>query len=120
MTAMLTVLFAVLFFACILVSIALHEIGHMVPAKAFGIRVPKYFVGFGPTIWSTVRGETEYGVKVIPAGAYVKIPGMVNIDEVPPEEPGAAEDEELHRASPCAAPVSRAACITTACLPLPG
>ena len=80
---MLTVLFAVLFFACILVSIALHEIGHMVPAKAFGIRVPKYFVGFGPTIWSTVRGETEYGVKWIPLGGYVRLMGMY-----PPARPG--------------------------------
>ena len=76
MNTLLTIVFALLFFACILVSIALHEIGHMVPAKAFGIRVPKYFVGFGPTIWSTTRGETEYGLKWIPLGGYVRLMGM--------------------------------------------
>ncbi|MFT4224944.1 M50 family metallopeptidase [Micropruina sp.] len=83
MTGVLIVVFALLFFACILVSIALHEIGHMVPAKAFGIRVPKYFVGFGPTLWSTTRGETEYGVKWIPLGGYVRLMGMY-----PPARPG--------------------------------
>ncbi|MCW5954915.1 MAG: site-2 protease family protein, partial [Propionibacteriaceae bacterium] len=44
-----------------MVSVALHEVGHMVPAKRFGVRVPQYMVGFGPTLWSTKRGETEYG-----------------------------------------------------------
>ena len=83
MNALLIVVFALLFFGCILVSIALHEIGHMVPAKAFGIRVPKYFVGFGPTVWSTTRGETEYGIKWIPLGGYVRLMGMY-----PPVPPG--------------------------------
>ena len=50
------------------VSIALHEIGHLVPAKRFGVRVGQYMVGFGPTLWSRRRGETEYGVKAIPLG----------------------------------------------------
>jgi membrane-associated protease RseP (regulator of RpoE activity) len=59
-----------------MVSVALHELGHMVPAKLFGVRVPKYFVGFGPTIWSTIRGETEYGVKWFPLGGYVRLLGM--------------------------------------------
>ena len=68
--------FAIAFFALIMVSVALHEIGHMVPAKAFGVRVPKYFVGFGPTIWSKTRGETEYGVKWFPLGGYVRLLGM--------------------------------------------
>ncbi|WP_306511857.1 M50 family metallopeptidase [Janibacter hoylei] len=57
-------------------SIALHEIGHLVPAKKFGLRVPQYMVGFGPTIWSRRRGETEYGVKAIPLGGYIRMIGM--------------------------------------------
>lgn len=57
-------------------SIALHEIGHLVPAKRFGVRVPQYMVGFGPTIWSRRRGETEYGVKAIPLGGYIRMIGM--------------------------------------------
>lgn len=86
MNLLVTVLFAVVFFGCILVSIALHEIGHMVPAKRFGVRVPQYFVGFGPTMWSTTRGETEYGVKWIPLGGFVRLLGMY-----PPAKPGASE-----------------------------
>lgn len=58
------------------VSIGLHEMGHMVPAKRFGVRVPQYMLGFGPTLWSRRRGETEYGVKAIPLGGYVKLIGM--------------------------------------------
>ena len=61
----------------IMVSIALHEIGHMVPAKIFGVRVSQYMVGFGPTLWSRVKGETEYGVKAIPLGGYVRLIGMM-------------------------------------------
>ncbi len=68
--------FAVAFFALIMVSVALHEIGHMVPARLFGVRVPRYFVGFGPTVWSTRRGETEYGVKWFPLGGFVQLLGM--------------------------------------------
>jgi membrane-associated protease RseP (regulator of RpoE activity) len=68
---------ALLFFVGILVSIALHELGHMVPAKLFGIKVTQYFVGFGRTLWSRRRGETEYGLKLIPAGGYVRIVGML-------------------------------------------
>ncbi|MBX9246334.1 RIP metalloprotease [Actinotalea ferrariae] len=60
----------------LLVSIALHEVGHMVPAKRFGVRVSKYMVGFGPTLWSRTRGETEYGLKAIPLGGYVRLIGM--------------------------------------------
>ena len=47
-------------------SIALHEVGHLVPAKRFGVKVTEYMIGFGPSLWSTVRGETRYGVKAIP------------------------------------------------------
>ncbi|GAA1872528.1 M50 family metallopeptidase [Myceligenerans crystallogenes] len=61
----------------VLVSVALHELGHMVPAKRFGVRVSQYMVGFGPTLWSRVRGETEYGVKAIPLGGYVRLVGMM-------------------------------------------
>lgn len=57
-------------------SIALHEVGHLVPAKRFGLRVPQYMVGFGPTVWSTRRGETEYGIKAIPLGGYIRMIGM--------------------------------------------
>lgn len=67
---------AVGFFALIMASVALHELGHMVPAKIFGVRVPKYFVGFGPTLWSTTRGETEYGFKWFPLGGFVRLMGM--------------------------------------------
>ncbi len=58
------------------VSIALHEIGHLVPAKAFGVKCSQYMIGFGPTIWSRRVGETEYGVKAIPLGGYVRMLGM--------------------------------------------
>ncbi len=60
----------------LLASIALHELGHMVPAKRFGVRVGQYMVGFGPTVWSRKRGETEYGFKAIPLGGYVRLSGM--------------------------------------------
>ncbi len=72
---------ALLFFALIMVSIALHEIGHLVPAKIFGVKVTQYFVGFGRTIWSRKRGETEYGFKLFPLGGYVRLVGMY-----PPEK----------------------------------
>ncbi|WP_315095948.1 site-2 protease family protein [uncultured Cellulomonas sp.] len=60
----------------LLLSIALHEVGHMVPAKRFGVRVSHYMVGFGPTLWSRTKGETEYGLKAIPLGGYVRLVGM--------------------------------------------
>ena len=72
---------ALLFFALIMASIALHEIGHLVPAKIFGVKVTQYFVGFGRTIWSRKRGETEYGFKLFPLGGYVRLIGMY-----PPEK----------------------------------
>lgn len=58
------------------VSIALHEVGHLLPAKAFGVKVTQYMVGFGPTLWSRRRGETEYGVKAVPLGGYIRMIGM--------------------------------------------
>jgi membrane-associated protease RseP (regulator of RpoE activity) len=57
-------------------SIALHEIGHLAPAKLFGVKTTQYMVGFGPTVWSTKRGETEYGLKWIPLGGYIRMVGM--------------------------------------------
>jgi membrane-associated protease RseP (regulator of RpoE activity) len=66
----------VVFFVGVLGSIALHEVGHLVPAKRFGVRVTQYMVGFGPTVWSRVRGETEYGFKAIPLGGYIRMVGM--------------------------------------------
>lgn len=68
-------------FVVILASIALHEVGHMLPAKRFGVRVSQYMVGFGPTLWSRTRGETEYGLKAIPLGGYVRLVGMYPTDE---------------------------------------
>ncbi len=58
------------------VSIGLHEVGHLVPAKLFGVRVTQYMIGFGPTIFSRRKGETEYGVKAIPLGGYISMIGM--------------------------------------------
>jgi regulator of sigma E protease len=75
--------FWVFFGFCLL--IILHEAGHFFAAKATGMRVERFFLFFGPTIWSVKRGETEYGVKSIPLGGYVKITGMNPEEEVPPE-----------------------------------
>ena len=84
---MLTWLFGVVLFALgICVSVALHEAGHMWAAKAFGMKVRRYFIGFGPKIWSFRRGETEYGLKAIPAGGFCDIAGMTALDEVTPDE----------------------------------
>ncbi|WP_426244056.1 M50 family metallopeptidase [Nocardioides sp. LHG3406-4] len=77
MTAIFYTLGVVAFVLAILVSIGLHELGHMIPAKRFGGKVTQYFIGFGPTVWSKRVGETEYGVKAIPLGGYVKIVGML-------------------------------------------
>ncbi|GAB2880341.1 M50 family metallopeptidase [Nocardioides pacificus] len=77
MTALFYTLGVVVFVLAILASIGLHELGHMIPAKKFGGKVTQYFIGFGPTVWSRQRGETEYGVKAIPLGGYVKIVGML-------------------------------------------
>ena len=77
MTSVYYLLGVLLFVGAILVSIGLHELGHMIPAKRFGGKVTQYFVGFGPTVWSRQVGETEYGVKAIPLGGYVKIVGML-------------------------------------------
>jgi membrane-associated protease RseP (regulator of RpoE activity) len=75
--------------------IMLHELGHFVMAKRAGMKVTEFFLGFGPRLWSFRRGETEYGVKAIPAGGYVRIIGMSNIEEIEP-----ADEERTYRAKP--------------------
>jgi membrane-associated protease RseP (regulator of RpoE activity) len=76
----------VIFIVAILISVILHELGHFLTAKKFGMKATQFFIGFGSTIWSTKRGETEYGVKVLPFGAFVRITGMTNLDEVDPAD----------------------------------
>ena len=66
--------------------IMLHELGHLLAAKAGHMKVTEYFLGFGPRLWSIHRGETEYGIKAIPAGGYVKILGMTSAEEVDPDD----------------------------------
>jgi membrane-associated protease RseP (regulator of RpoE activity) len=74
--------------ASIVVIVMLHELGHFLAAKHGGMKVSEYFVGFGPRLWSFRRGETEYGIKALPLGGYVKIPGMTNLEEVDPADEG--------------------------------
>ncbi|MFD9888886.1 M50 family metallopeptidase [Amycolatopsis sp. NPDC059027] len=76
----------VLFALGVCVSVALHEAGHMVSARVFGMRVRRFFVGYGPTVFSFRRGGTEYGLKWIPLGGFCDIAGMTALDEVTPEE----------------------------------
>ncbi|MFJ5550444.1 M50 family metallopeptidase [Streptomyces sp. NPDC093225] len=83
MILLMTVLGILVFVFGLLLSIAWHELGHLSTAKIFGIRVPQYMVGFGPTVWSRRKGETEYGIKAIPAGGYIRMIGMF-----PPGEDG--------------------------------
>jgi membrane-associated protease RseP (regulator of RpoE activity) len=75
-----------IFLVALMFSVMLHETGHFVTAKRFGMKCTQYFIGFGPTVWSTRRGETEYGIKALPLGGFVKITGMTSIDEVDPED----------------------------------
>ncbi|MFH9137720.1 M50 family metallopeptidase [Streptomyces sp. NPDC017524] len=75
-SVLLTVLGIAVFVVGLLFSIAWHELGHLSTAKMFGIRVPQYMVGFGPTLWSKKKGDTEYGIKAIPAGGYIRMIGM--------------------------------------------
>lgn len=83
MTILLAVAGIVIMVVAIAVSIALHEVGHLVPAKLFNVRVTQYMIGFGKTLWSTRKGETEFGIKTIPLGGYVSMIGML-----PPNKPG--------------------------------
>lgn len=79
----MTVVGILVFAVGLLISIAWHELGHLSTAKLFGIRVPQYMVGFGPTVWSRKKGETEYGIKAVPLGGYIRMIGMF-----PPGEDG--------------------------------
>ena len=86
----MAVLGVFVFVFALLASIALHELGHLVTAKKFGMKASRYFIGMGPTLWSTRRGETEYGVKALPIGGFVKIVGMTQLDDIEPaDEPRA-------------------------------
>src|SRR5947208_286104 len=76
----------VIFVASLVLVIVVHEAGHFTFAKAFGMKVEEFFFGFGPRLWSFRRGETEYGVKAIPLGGYVRIAGMNPFQEIPPAE----------------------------------
>lgn len=70
----------------LIVIVMLHEFGHFIAAKRCGMKVTEYFLGFGPRLWSFKRGETEYGVKALPLGGYVRIVGMSNLEQVDPED----------------------------------
>ncbi len=79
----------------ILFLIMFHELGHFLAAKAFGMKATEFFVGFGPRIWSFRKGETEYGVRVVPLGGFVKVIGMSNVDEIDP-----ADEPRTYRQKP--------------------
>jgi membrane-associated protease RseP (regulator of RpoE activity) len=82
-----TFAFGVILFALALgLSVAIHEFGHLLTAKGFGMMARRYFIGFGPKIWSFQRGETEYGLKAIPAGGFVDIQGFTHLEELAPED----------------------------------
>ncbi|MDO4897858.1 MAG: site-2 protease family protein [Rothia sp. (in: high G+C Gram-positive bacteria)] len=83
MTVLLFIIGVALMALAIAFSIALHELGHLLPAKKSGVRVPQYMIGFGKTIFSFKRGETEYGFKALPLGGYISMIGMY-----PPEKEG--------------------------------
>jgi membrane-associated protease RseP (regulator of RpoE activity) len=80
---------------CLIVMIMIHELGHFLAAKRGHMKVTEYFLGFGPRLWSFRKGETEYGIKAIPLGGYVKIPGMTNLEEVDP-----ADEARTYREQP--------------------
>ena len=79
----------------IIAMVMIHEAGHFVAAKATGMKATEFFFGFGPKLWSTQRGETEYGIKAIPLGGYVRIVGMNLYEEVAPEDEGRTYREML-------------------------
>ena len=78
------------FVIAMLVSVMIHEWGHFITARKYGMKVTEFFLGFGPRIWSTKRGETEFGVKAIPAGGYCRITGMTPIEPIADEDSGRA------------------------------
>lgn len=78
--------YVLIIIGALLVSIVLHEFGHFIVARMSGMKATEFFVGFGPRLWSFRKGETEYGLKLIPAGAYVRIVGMNNLEEIDPAD----------------------------------
>ncbi len=86
MDTFVNILGVLLFAFGIAVSIALHEFGHLLTAKAFGMKVTRYFIGFGPRLFSFRKGETEYGLKAIPAGGFCEITGMTALEDVHPDD----------------------------------
>jgi membrane-associated protease RseP (regulator of RpoE activity) len=74
------------FVAGLLISVFLHEVGHFSTARLTGMKVTQFFMGFGPRVWSRTKGEVEYGVRALPLGAFVRIIGMNNVDEVDPAD----------------------------------
>ncbi len=74
------------FIIALILVIVIHEAAHFAVARAFGIKVTEFFIGFGPKLWSRMRGETEVGVKAIVAGGYVKIAGMNPYETITPED----------------------------------
>ena len=85
----------VLVILALVAMVMVHELGHFLTAKWAGMKVTEFFLGFGPRLWSVRKGETEYGVKAIPAGGYVKIPGMTNLEKVDP-----ADEPRTYRQQP--------------------
>ena len=86
----------VAFVVALLLSVMLHEAGHFLTARHYGMKATHFFVGFGPTLWSRRSGETEYGVKAIPAGGFVKIVGMTPLEEIEPGD----EDRVFYKQPP--------------------
>lgn len=89
---MLSTIGIIAFIVAILFSIAWHELGHFIPAKKFGVKVTQFMIGFGTTLWSRRKGDTEYGVKIIPLGGYVRMIGMF-----PPAREGSAGSDKKGR-----------------------
>ena len=103
MTSLLYALGIVLILIGVSISIALHELGHLIPAKKFGVKVTHYMVGFGPTLFSRRRGETEYGIKALPLGGFIAMPGMY-----PPTHATRATVDQSHGATDASGIVTEA------------
>jgi membrane-associated protease RseP (regulator of RpoE activity) len=92
MNALLYLGGVILFVVGVALSIGLHELGHLIPGKLYNVKITQYFIGFGRTVWSKTRGETEYGLKAVPLGGYVKLVGML--------PPGPGQDEDVVESRP--------------------
>ena len=77
---------SLVFVVGLIVSVFLHELGHFITARRTGMKVTQFYMGFGPRVWSTKRGEVEFGVRALPIGAFVRIIGMNNLDESDPAD----------------------------------